>query len=96
MAVKILNVTVTPTNYDTSWTGIKNNYSSWEEVSELNGWSQVERSGLTYPLEVTVGESITVTVTAVDITWDYIKEHSTDWNGVKNDYANWNSILNYH
>ena len=46
--------------------------------------------------EVTVGSSITITVKAVDVTWEIIKEDFTSWNAIKNNNTNWNTILNHH
>lgn len=48
------------------------------------------------PSVVTVGEPITITITAVDVTWEVIKDDFSNWEAVKNDFTNWNSIINYH
>lgn len=48
------------------------------------------------PREVTVGQKITITITAVDVTWGVIKNEFEDWNDVKSDLSSWNSVINYH
>lgn len=56
----------------------------------------VKISGVTVsPQTVTVGQTVTITVTAVDVTWDVIKNEFTDWEAVSN-LTNWKSVLNYH
>lgn len=51
---------------------------------------------ITPKTEVTVGESITITIKAVDVTWEVIKEDFSNWNTLKTNNTNWNTILNYH
>ena len=48
------------------------------------------------PQEVTVGQSITITITAVDVSWDVIKNEFTNWNELKTELSNWRSVLNYN
>lgn len=48
------------------------------------------------PTEVTVGQTITVTITAVDVTWEIVKNEFENWNEIKTELSNWNSVLNYH
>lgn len=48
------------------------------------------------PQTATVGETITITITAVDVTWGVIKNDFTDWNEIKTNLTNWRSVLNYH
>ena len=95
MAVKITDVVITPSDINPSWQGIKNNFSTWNDLSDLQSWDSVKHGGLSFPLEVTVGETIVVTVSAVDITWEVINNEFADWNDVKNNASNWKAILNY-
>ena len=95
MAVRITDVVITPNNVDLSWQGVKNNFSNWNAVSDLSKWDSVKRGGLSFPLEVTVGETIIVTVSAIDVTWEVVKNEFTDWDDVKNNAPNWKSILNH-
>lgn len=46
--------------------------------------------------EVTVGQTITITIKAVDVTWGVIKEDFSNWNTLKTNNNNWNAILNHH
>lgn len=48
------------------------------------------------PKEVIVGDPITVTIVAAEVTWDTIKNNYTDWEQIKTDLSNWQSVLNYH
>lgn len=48
------------------------------------------------PSEVTVGELITVTITAVDVTWGVIKDEFENWNEIKTELSNWKSVVNHH
>ena len=48
------------------------------------------------PNEVTVGQTITITITAVDVTWEVLKNEFKNWNNVKTEFSNWNSVINYH
>ena len=48
------------------------------------------------PNVVKVGETFTVTITAVDVTWEVIKNDFKTWNDIKTDLNSWNSVLNYH
>lgn len=48
------------------------------------------------PQEVTVGETITITITAVDVTWEIIKEDFENWNQITTELSNWKSVVNYH
>lgn len=47
------------------------------------------------PSEVIVGQTITITITALDVTWEVIKEEFTDWNEIA-ELSNWKSVMNYH
>lgn len=96
MAVKIIDVVVTTTNEEVSWNGLQSKYTNWNEVSQLADWTDVRRIGTESPLTVTVGTPIKITITAVDITWDYIANHYQDWSAVSTDFTNWKSILNHH
>ena len=96
MAVKITDVIVTTADEDISWEGLSNKYPTWEQVKNLSDWKDVRHLGIKSPLTVTVGTPIKVTVTAVDIDWDYIKNNFNDWSTVRAEFTNWNSIHNYH
>lgn len=48
------------------------------------------------PQEVVVGETVTITITAVDSTWELIKNEFENWNEIKTELSNWNSVINYH
>lgn len=48
------------------------------------------------PQEATVGQTITITITAVDVSWGVIKNEFINWNELKTDNSNWKSVLNYH
>lgn len=48
------------------------------------------------PNEVTVGQSFTITITAVDVNWQVVKNEFQNWNEIKTDLSNWRSVLNYH
>lgn len=48
------------------------------------------------PAVATVGQTIKITVTAVDVNWEVIKTDFTNWTAIKNDFPNWTSVLNYH
>jgi hypothetical protein len=48
------------------------------------------------PQEVAVGQSITITITAVDVSWGVIKNEFTNWNELKTELSNWKSVLNHH
>ena len=48
------------------------------------------------PSEATVGQTIKITITAVDVTWEVIKNEFENWNDVKTELSNWNSVVNYH
>lgn len=48
------------------------------------------------PQEATVGQTITITITAVDVSWGIIKNDYANWNEIKTELANWRSVLNYH
>lgn len=48
------------------------------------------------PTQVTVGQTFTVTISAVDVTWSEIKKDFQNWNEIKTELANWRSVLNYH
>lgn len=48
------------------------------------------------PQEVTVGETITITIKAVDVTWGILKNDFVDWNKIKNSLSNWRYVLNHH
>ena len=49
-----------------------------------------------HPSVVNVGETFTVTITAVDVTWEVIKNEFETWNDIKTDFTNWRSVLNYN
>lgn len=95
MAVKILDVVVTTADEEVSWDGLKQKYTNWSEVSRLADWKDVRRIGTESPLTVTVGTPIKITISAVDITWDYIANNYQDWSAVKTGFTNWKSILNH-
>lgn len=48
------------------------------------------------PQEVTVGETITIVVSAVDVTWEIIKQDFETWNDIKTELSNWKALLNHH
>jgi len=48
------------------------------------------------PMEVTVGQTITITISAVDVNWEIIKNEFENWTDIKNELSNWKSVLNYH
>ena len=48
------------------------------------------------PQEVTVGQTITITIKAVDVSWGIIKNDFVNWNEIKTKLTNWRSVLNHH
>lgn len=48
------------------------------------------------PQEIAVGQTITVTITAVDVSWGTVKSDFDNWNKVKSELSNWQAVLNYH
>jgi len=48
------------------------------------------------PTTATVGQTITITISAVDVSWKVIKEEFESWTDIKNELSSWNSVLNYH
>ena len=48
------------------------------------------------PNEVKVGQSFTVTIAAVDVTWEILKNEFENWNKIKTERSNWRDVLNYH
>lgn len=46
--------------------------------------------------EVTVGSIITITITAVDVSWEIIKDDFTSWNEINTELSNWRSVLNHY
>ena len=48
------------------------------------------------PQEATVGQTITITITAVDVSWEIIKNDFDNWNEITTELTNWRSVLNYH
>lgn len=48
------------------------------------------------PTQVTVGQTFTVTIAAVDVTWEVIKDEFQDWNEINTELSNWKAVLNYH
>ena len=97
MAIKVKNVLVTHTDFDTSWANIKDNFTSWDDVkNSCSDWNNVFNCGINSTLEVTVGTPIKVTVSAVDVDWNVIKNDFDSWNDIKTNCTNWKAILNYH
>lgn len=96
MAVKIIDVVISPVDKDISWNGLQNTFSDFRSIKELSDWRDVNHVGVDSPLTVTVGTGIKVIVTAVDTNWKYISDNFQDWSVVKSEFTNWNSILNYH
>ena len=47
------------------------------------------------PNVTTVGQTITITIVAEDVSWDTIKNEFQDWNEVKTTLSNWSAIKNY-
>ena len=47
------------------------------------------------PNNVTVGQSVTVTVLAIDVCWGDLKNDFTTWGEVRRRFANWNKVKNY-
>jgi hypothetical protein len=54
------------------------------------------KSVLITPNNVTVGQQITITVRAEDVTWETIKNDFTSWNDIKTSLTNWKAVQNYH
>ena len=54
------------------------------------------KSVLITPSNVTVGQQITITVRAEDVTWNTIKTDFSTWNDVKTTLTNWKAVQNYH
>lgn len=48
------------------------------------------------PNEVKVGQTFTVTITAIDVTWEVLKNEFINWNEIKTELSNWREVLNYH
>ena len=47
------------------------------------------------PNVTTVGQAITITITAEDVSWNTIKNDFRDWNEIKTTRSNWNAVTNY-
>ena len=56
----------------------------------------ITKEDSTVPVAFKVGETVKITITAVDVTWEVIKEEFTNWNGIKTGLSNWSSVMNYH
>lgn len=54
------------------------------------------KSVLITPNVVTVGQQITITIVAEDVTWNTIKNEFADWNEVATTLTNWKAVQNYH
>lgn len=52
-------------------------------------------SVLVSPTETTVGQPITVHVSAEDIDWNNLKSDFTSWGEVRCSFANWNKVKDY-
>ena len=48
------------------------------------------------PTQVTVGETVTIVIKAVDVNWEIIKNEFETWNKIKSELSNWKAVLNYH
>lgn len=48
------------------------------------------------PQTATVGQTITITIKAVDVSWGTIKTDFANWNEIKTKLSNWRSVLNYN
>ena len=47
------------------------------------------------PSEVTVGQTVTITVSAEDIIWNNLKVEFTNWLEVENNFSNWKDVRDY-
>lgn len=47
------------------------------------------------PNNVTVGQLVTVTVSAIDACWEDLKNDFTTWGEVRRSFTNWNKVKNY-
>lgn len=52
-------------------------------------------SVLVSPSVTTVGQPITVTISAEEIDWNNLKVDFTDWGEVRRSFTNWNKVMNY-
>lgn len=93
MAVKIRNVKIIEQNG--SWEGVKQSFANWQEVAEQPNWNSLQDS-YEIPVTVNVNDTITIMVTAEDVTWNTIKTDFTTWNDVKTTFTNWKAVQNYH
>lgn len=48
------------------------------------------------PKQVTVGQTINITIVAMDVDWQTIKNDFETWTDIRNELSNWKSVLNYH
>ena len=47
------------------------------------------------PSSTTIGEQVTVVVSAEEVTWNTIKSQFSNWNDIKTNLNNWNAVKNY-
>ena len=47
------------------------------------------------PQTVNVGQTVTIKITARDVTWGVIKTDFTNWNAIKTNFADWKAVMNY-
>lgn len=92
MAVKIKDVSIQRTG--TTWQEIKNDYASWDEISELPTWGSIYAHSK-LPVAVNVGEQIIITVVTDEPNWEKLNNEFTDWGEVRRSFTNWNKVLNY-
>lgn len=48
------------------------------------------------PQVATVGQNVTITIIADDVSWQTIKDDFTSWDNLKTLLTDWSSIFNYH
>ncbi len=47
------------------------------------------------PNVATVGQTITITITAEDVSWNTIKTKFESWEAVKTSFSNWKEVKNH-
>lgn len=47
------------------------------------------------PSEVTVGQTIVITIHAEETTWENLRNDFVNWNEVRFSFTNWRQVLNY-
>lgn len=56
----------------------------------------VQITGVTItPSNVTIGQQVTVLVSAEEVCWENLRDDFTTWGEVRRSFTNWNKVMNY-